>query len=101
MVETGDWLLYCIREIAKESGRADLLEELDTLRTRLAYGIRPELVDLVKVKGIGRVRARALFGHGIRNVAELRRTPVKKLAEIDKIGSTLANNIKSQIRGVG
>ncbi len=100
MVETGDWLLYCIREIAKESGRADLLEELDTLRTRLAYGIRPELVDLVKVKGIGRVRARVLFRHGIKNVAELQRIPVNKLAEIDKIGPTLANNIKSQVRKV-
>ncbi len=100
MVETGDWLLYCFREIAKEFERADLLEELDVLRTRLTYGIRPDLVDLVGVKGVGRVRARTLFRHGIKDIAGLRKTPVKKLAEIDKIGSTLANNIKSQLRRV-
>jgi len=100
MVETGDWLLYCFREIAKEFGRADLLEEFDVLRTRVVYGIRQDLVDLVRVRGIGRVRARVLHRHGVTDVAGLRRIPVNKLAEIDKIGSTLANNIKSQLRKV-
>ncbi len=98
MVETADWLLYCLRELAKQLERVDLLDELDIIRKRINYGIREELLELVKIKGIGRVRARKLFKHGINNLDDLSVIPVKKLAEIDKIGSTLADNIKSQLR---
>jgi len=98
MVETADWLLYCLRELAKQLERVDLLDELDIIRKRINYGIREELLELVKIKGIGRIRARKLFKHGIKNLDDLSVIPVKKLAEIDKIGSTLADNIKSQLR---
>jgi len=98
MVETADWLVHCLRELAKQSNRVDLLEELDILRRRIIYGIREELVDLAKIKGIGRIRARILYKNGVKNLEDLSKIPVKKLAEIDKIGSTLADNIKSQLR---
>ena len=98
MIETADWLLYCLRELAKQLERVDLLDELDIIRKRINYGIREELLELVKIKGVGRIRARKLFKHGIKNLDDLSAIPVKKLAEIDKIGSTLADNIKSQLR---
>jgi helicase len=97
-VQTAEWLLYCLRELAKQVGKAELLEELDILRKRVIYGISEELIDLVKIKGIGRVRARKLYNHGVKTLADLSKIPVKKLAEIDKIGSTLADNIKSQLK---
>ena len=100
MVETANWLTYCLREIAKHVERADLLEELENLRRRIVYGIREELLDLVKVKGIGRVRARILFKHQIKTLDDLSKISVNKLAEIDKIGLTLANNIKSELKKV-
>jgi helicase len=100
MTENANWLSYCLREISKHVERADLLEELGDLRNRVVYGIREELLDLVKVKGIGRVRARILFKHGIKNLDDLMKIPVNKLAEIDKIGSTIADNIKEELRKV-
>ncbi len=100
MTETANWLSYCLREISKHVERADLLEELGNLRKRIVYGIREELLELVRVKGIGRVRARILYKHGIKNLDNLAKIPVNKLAEIDKIGSTLADNIKSELRKV-
>ncbi|EPA04273.1 helix-hairpin-helix domain-containing protein [Candidatus Nitrosarchaeum limnium] len=100
MVETADWLSYCLREISKHVERVDLLDELDNLRRRITYGIREELLDLVKVKGIGRIRARMLYKHGIQNLDDLANIPVNKLADIDKIGSTIADNIKSELRKV-
>jgi helicase len=100
MAETANWLSYCLREISKHVERADLLEELDHLRKRIVYGIRDELLELVKVKGIGRIRARVLYKHRIKNLNDLAKIPVNKLAEIDKIGSTLADNIKSELRKV-
>jgi len=100
MAEMANWLSYCLREISKHVERADLLEELDDLRKRIVYGIREELLDLVRVKGIGRVRARILYKHKIKNLDDLAKIPVNKLAEIDKIGSTIADNIKSELRKV-
>ena len=100
MTENANWLLYCLREISKYIERADLLEELDDLRKRIVYGIREELLDLVRVKGIGRVRARILYKHGVKNLDDLAKIPVNKLAEIDKIGSTIADNIKAELRKV-
>ena len=100
MTENADWLIYCLREISKHVERADLLEELDDLRKRIVYGIKEELLDLVKVKGIGRVRSRLLYKHGIKNLDDLAKIRVNKLAEIDKIGSTIADNIKTELRRV-
>ena len=98
MIQTAEWLTYCLRELAKQADCADLLDELDILRKRIIYGIREELIDLVKIKGIGRIRARKLYNNEIKTLEDLSKIPVKKLAEIDKIGSTLADNIKSQLR---
>ena len=100
MTETANWLSYCLREISKHVERADLLEELGNLRKRIVYGIREELLELVRIKGIGRIRARTLYKYGIKNLDDLEKIPVNKLAEIDKIGSTLADNIKSELRKV-
>jgi len=100
MVENANWLTYCLREITKHVERADLLEELENLRRRIVYGIREELLELVKVKGIGRIRARTLFKHKIKTLDDLAKIPVNKLAEIDKIGLTLADNIKSELKKV-
>jgi len=101
MTETANWLSYCLREISKHVDRADLLEELGDLRQRIVYGIREELLDLIRVKGIGRVRARLLFKHGIKSLDDLKKIPVNKLAEIDKIGPTIADNMKSELKKVG
>ncbi len=98
MAETANWLSYCLYEIAKLLGRSDLLEELDILRKRLVYGIREELVELVQIKGIGRVRARRLYERGIKTIDDLKRIPTDRLAEIDKIGPTVADNVKSQLK---
>lgn len=100
MTETANWLTYCLREISKHVERADLLEELDDLRRRIVYGIKDELLDLARVKGIGRVRARVLFKNSITNLTDLSKIPVNELSEIDKIGTTIAEKIKLELKKV-
>lgn len=100
MVDNADWLLHCLYEIAKLLERTDLLEEISTLRKRVAYGIKEELVDLTQIRGIGRVRARKLYGHGIKTLDDLKKITRENLADIDKIGPVLADNIKSQLAKV-
>ena len=100
MTETANWLTYCLREISRHVERADLLEELDDLRRRIVYGIKDELLDLVRVKGVGRVRARMLFKNGITNLDDLAKVSVSELSEIDKIGTTTAEKIKLELKKV-
>ena len=100
MAETSDWLVYSLYELAKLESRDDLLDELNILRQRISYGIKEELLDLIRIRGIGRIRSRTLFKNGIKNLHDLSKISIKDLAKIDKIGSTLAENIKAQLQSV-
>lgn len=100
MAETADWLIHALYELAKLEKLDTAMEELAVLRSRVGYGIKEELVDLVRVRGIGRVRARALFKNGIKTLEDLESVPLEKLAKIDKIGPVIAENIKTQLKKV-
>ena len=100
MAESGDWLAYALYGLAKLESRDDLLDELNVLRQRISYGIKEELVELVKIRGIGRVRSRALYKRGIKSLQDLSKISLKDLAKIDKIGPSLAENIKTQLQKV-
>ena len=41
---------------------------LDELRLRIVNGCRPDLLELVLIRGVGRVRARQMAKYGIRTV---------------------------------
>jgi len=100
MAETAEWLVYSLRELSREFRREDLVKELDILRKRIVYGIKHELIDLVRIRNVGRVRARILYKNGYKNRTALKKAPLEKLAEIDKIGMTIAKSIKSQVEKV-
>src|SRR5215212_5155582 len=59
IVEMANWLAYSLYEVAKLLRREDLMPELYNLRTRIRYGVKEELLPLVVLEGIGRVKARA------------------------------------------
>lgn len=97
MVETGGWLAFSLYEVAKLLGREDLLSELHGLRTRIRYGIKEELIPLVALEGIGRVRARALYSAGFTDPAKIARAPQARLASVPKIGPAVAEKLKVQL----
>ncbi|SRR5579884_2572066 len=97
MVEVGEWLTFCLYEVARLLKRTGLLSELYTLRTRVKYGISEELVPLVSLEGIGRARARALYDAGLTDVAKLADAPQSKLASVPKIGPAVAAKLKEQL----
>ncbi|NMC77258.1 MAG: DEAD/DEAH box helicase [Candidatus Methanofastidiosa archaeon] len=63
--ESMDWLLYSFEKISHLFRRN--LPQIRSLRTRVRYGVKEELLDLVEIKGIGRIRARRLYNEGIKN----------------------------------
>ncbi|HMG39243.1 MAG TPA: DEAD/DEAH box helicase [Nitrososphaeraceae archaeon] len=98
MVETTYWLLYCLYEIAKLIERKDLLAEINILRLRIRHGVKLELIPLIQLEGIGRIRARSLYRAGITDVAMIEKISESKLGSIPKIGVKLARKLKSQIK---
>ena len=98
MVEMTDWLAYSLYEVAKILRRDDILPELYNLRTRIRYGVKEELLPLVALEGIGRVRARSLYAAGITDVGKISRVPQNKLANIPKIGAAVAEKLKDQLK---
>jgi len=99
IVETADWLLYAAEEIAKIIKRDDLISEIWKVRQRVKHGVREELLELVRLKGIGRVRARILYRYGFKTIFDLQKATVRELLSLPLIGPEIVKNIKKQIGG--
>jgi helicase len=95
-VDVGEWLIYSMRELANIFNK-DAYPMLTELMIRVRYGVKPELLDLVRLRGVGRARARSLYNHGVRNVDQLREVDVVRLARIPKIGDAMAKSLKEQV----
>jgi helicase len=98
MIEIADWLAHSLYDVAKLLRRRDLLGELHNLQIRIRYGVREELIPLVRLKDIGRARARVLYDAGIVDARKVTETPEAKLSSIPKIGPTLAKRLKEQLK---
>ncbi|MBI4167365.1 MAG: DEAD/DEAH box helicase [Candidatus Aenigmarchaeota archaeon] len=92
-----DWLFYSAQEIAILSGAKDIIKDLRKTRVRVVYGIKEELLPLVKLRDIGRFRARKLFNAGFKTVEQLREAPEITLAAL--IGPNVAKSVKKQLSG--
>ncbi|MCL4404861.1 DEAD/DEAH box helicase [Candidatus Marsarchaeota archaeon] len=87
-LSNADWIIYSAIELAKLSHLA--ARQLVDIRVRLRYGIRAELLDLVRLEQVGRVRARKLFSNGITTVKEIRENR-------QKVESLLGKEITAKI----
>jgi len=94
LVETAEWIAYAFKRIV------ELLPEARTFHTsfsvlekRLRYGVREELLELVSIPGVGRVRARKLYRAGFRSLEELASASIWELSRIEGIGEKLARSI--------
>ncbi len=95
-MDTADWLLYSTIEIAKLF-KVPGLKPLHDLRTQVRYGIKTELIELVNLKGVGRMRARNLFSKGYHSIKQLKDAPISKLQKVPNIGKEIASSIKKQV----
>jgi helicase len=96
VVEIAEWLLHATREYARMYNFS-CVSELNDLLVRVQNGCKQELLNLVALKGIGRVRARALYNEGFKTVNDLRGVPLERLAKIKTIGKAVAENLQHQL----
>jgi len=79
-VDHADWLMNAARQICANDDELDgalvdadidLLEILDIMRKRVPNGCKEDLLALISIRGVGRVRARTLANHGYRTPLEI------------------------------
>ncbi len=100
LVQGSEWLVTATQELAKLFGHKDLLAPLEMLKVRVAKGVMPELVKLVSLEGVGRVRARMLYRAGLKTVEDIKERSLTELTAIPTIGPSLAKKIKEQAGGL-
>jgi len=100
LTNTARWLLYASHELAKLFRCKDLRSHLSELTERVDKGVKSELLPLVRLKGIGRVRARILCDSGLKTIKDLKMAPIKKLTSLPLIGPKLTKEIKEQVGGL-
>ncbi|HJJ69310.1 MAG TPA: helix-hairpin-helix domain-containing protein, partial [Methanocorpusculum sp.] len=97
-VENLKWLLHAAKRIAHEFAPS-LEKEMSILEMRVANGVKEELIPLISLKGIGRVRARRLFSRGITNHAELLAADKADLVSV--LGSVTTENVLKEAKRKG
>lgn len=94
-VEDAEWLLGAATRLSLRFQRR-ATRTLDALALRVRYGVGEELLDLVRLSGIGRVRGRALFDAGFADREALRSASIGRLESILKSRS-LAESVLRQL----
>lgn len=94
-LQRSEWLLYSMIELANISNHNQIIKEINKVRFRLRHGVKEELLPLLKLAGIGRVRARMMFNSGIKDIGMVRRAPIAKLSSL--LGKTVAVKVKKQV----
>ena len=96
-VDNAEWLLLALGELAKLFKVPEMVRQADRLRRRVESGVSEELVELTTIQGVGRVRARALYGAGFKTLEDLKETSVERIAQVDSVGTAVARRIKEQV----
>lgn len=97
LAETAEWLLYSAHQLARLFKVRKALKPLRELTARVRYGVKSELVELIQLRGIGRVRARSLYNAGYRKLSDLQKATEAELARVPHLGPQLARSIKEQV----
>lgn len=96
--ETGAWLCYAYSEISRLLSEKKLAEWLYRLSLRIRYGIPEEMLQLVSIRGVGRIRAKVLFEAGYRTVKDIAKATPEELEKLPGIGSRLSKEIIENAR---
>jgi helicase len=99
IIENAKWLLHATHEIGRLSGNKEVLPLATELIERVAKGINKELVPIVKLQGVGRVRGRIMYDAGFQTIEEIKHAPLESLTGLPLIGPRLAKKIKEQVGG--
>ncbi|HMA04990.1 MAG TPA: ATP-dependent DNA helicase [Methanomicrobiales archaeon] len=93
-VESLQWLVHAAARLSSRFA-PHLAGPVRDMETRVRSGVKEELLPLVALRGIGRVRARRLFNNGITGPDAIRGAGVDRVASI--IGRGIAEQVFAQL----
>jgi helicase len=95
VVSRAEWICHATLELFKfKQANVFRLREYSNLLKRIKYGIKEELVELVEIKNIGRVRARRLFNSGIKTINDVKKNPSKFIGVVGRAGLESLKELK-------
>ena len=111
-VDIMEWLIHSSREIILTDDVfsdehmnqiAEIVKLLDILRLRVRHGCKQDLLSLVNIPNVGRMRARELSSKGIRNpndVANMTRKQINEVLSMRGWGPQLLDKIMHEVSKV-
>ncbi|MEM3832025.1 MAG: DEAD/DEAH box helicase [Thermoprotei archaeon] len=92
--QTAHWIGYAAYELMKLLDKMDHAKMLNKLYKRLADGVKEELLELVRMPGIGRVKARLLYNYGFTSLEKLASAKDSEILKIPGIGPETLRSIR-------
>ena len=93
IADISEWLMHSTTQLANLIGVGTT--QLSQLEKRIHYGTAPELMELVGIRNVGRVRARRLYDAGYGSIDDLKEASLPDISEI--VGPNIAAGILSGI----
>jgi helicase len=99
-IENAKWLLHAVDELSPVVAKnRDVTSLANELVERVSKGIKRELMPIVALEGVGRVRGRIIFNAGFQTVEDLKHASIEELTALPSVGPRLAKKIKEQVGG--
>ncbi len=98
-IENAKWLLHATHELAVLLGNKQAIPQALGLEARVAKGVKKELLPLVRLEGVGRVRGRIIYNAGYKTIEDIKHVALDELTNLPLIGPRLAKKIKEQVGG--
>ena len=98
-LENAKWLLHATHELATLFNNKTILPLTLEVEQRVDKGVKKELLPLVKLEGVGRVRGRILYNSGYSTIENIKNAKLEDLTNLPLIGPKLAKRIKEQVGG--
>jgi ATP-dependent DNA helicase len=98
-IENAKWLLHAIDELADLFGCKTIVPLTSELIERVSKGIKKELLPIVKLEGVGRVRGRIIYNAGYHTIEDIKHVSLEDLTNLPLIGPRVAKRIKEQVGG--
>jgi helicase len=93
--ETAQWLMHSLAELSKQLDLG-ITFKAEQLAERIHYGASQDLLGLLNLKGIGRVRARKLYLSGITSLEKLKAADQAGISRL--LGPRIAERIFHQLK---
>jgi helicase len=99
-IENAKWLLHATEELSPVVAKNREVTNLSCeLVERVSKGIKRELLPIVALEGVGRIRGRKIFDAGYHTIEDLKQASIEEIMNLPTVGPSLAKKIKEQVGG--